>query len=285
MKVKGTWLVDDFNRHRPRRRRHRSPTTVTGTGPHPPTQEATRDPLLVRPARRRPLRLGRRDPHAWKAAIADLDPTDRRFRTLNQAAEGSWTPPDGPSTTPSAGAGAEPSDAGHRTPAGSAAAELDAPRPQSRSEPGLASHVATARSPAWLLGGPRRPDGQRPCAAAGYLYTQPSDDADRRRHDARPRAPPSARRRTILAYDYRHLDEDQKAAGELMTLVVPEEVRRAVRPDRRQRPGRSRPWSPSRWSPPASSGPGEDRVQVLVFVNRPTTRARRPSPASTATRS
>ena len=37
---------------------------------------------------------------AWKAAIADLDPSDRRFRTLNQAAEMLLDPRrSGPSTT------------------------------------------------------------------------------------------------------------------------------------------------------------------------------------------
>ncbi len=37
---------------------------------------------------------------AWKAAIADLDPTDRRFKTLNEAAEVLLDPQRRPSTTP-----------------------------------------------------------------------------------------------------------------------------------------------------------------------------------------
>ena len=53
-------------------------------------------------------------------------------------------------------------------------------------------------------------------AAAGYLVTQPSDDTIA---DATSEAQGAAERAatTILAYDYRHLDEDQKAAGALMT--------------------------------------------------------------------
>ena len=54
--------------------------------------------------------------------------------------------------------------------------------------------------------------------AAAYLASQPSDDAIA---DATSDAEGAAERGmvTILAYDYRTLDEDQEAAGELMTQL------------------------------------------------------------------
>ena len=89
VKVKGTWLVDDF-----------TPLTGTDEGG---TDGSTESPAATR---RRPDRGGHAvtptwydllgvEPDAsedeiraaWKAAIADLEPTDRRFKTLNEAAE------------------------------------------------------------------------------------------------------------------------------------------------------------------------------------------------------
>ena len=90
VKVDGEWLVDNFT---PVTGEAQAPAeTPSGSRrspsqPRPRRRRRERHPQLVRPARRRARRLGRRDPRRWKAAIADLDPTDRRFRTLNQAAE------------------------------------------------------------------------------------------------------------------------------------------------------------------------------------------------------
>ena len=57
---------------------------------------------------------------AWKAAIADLDPTDRRFRAYNQAAEVLLDPSSGRRTTPSSAGGdaAGGADAARPTTAG-----------------------------------------------------------------------------------------------------------------------------------------------------------------------
>ena len=113
-------------------------------------------------------------------------------------------------------------------------------------------------------------------AFAGYLVTQPSDDSiATATSDAQGAAERAAT--TILAYDYRHLDEDQKAAGALMTPAYQKkydalfaqiaanapEVKAIVTAD------------------VVASGivrSGSDRVQVLVFVNRPTLRADKTEP-------
>ena len=51
---------------------------------------------------------------AWKTAIADLDPGDRRFRALNEAAEVLLDPDRRATTTPTL-AHRSPSPLGHRT--------------------------------------------------------------------------------------------------------------------------------------------------------------------------
>jgi Mce-associated membrane protein len=129
--------------------------------------------------------------------------------------------------------------------------------------------------PAWLLAGLALLVAAM-FAFAGYLVSQPSDDSiATATSDAQAAAEQSAA--TILAYDYRHLDEDQKAAGALMTPAYQKkydalfaqiaanapEVKAIVTAD------------------VVASGivrSGSDRVQVLVFVNRPTLRADKTEP-------
>jgi Mce-associated membrane protein len=113
-------------------------------------------------------------------------------------------------------------------------------------------------------------------ACAGYLVTQPSDETIARSTGEAQGAAEKAVT-TILAYDYRHLDDDQKAAGELMTPSYQKkydalfsqiaanapEVKAIVTVD------------------VVASGivrTGANRVQVLVFVNRPTLRADKTDP-------
>ena len=121
---------------------------------------------------------------AWKAAIADLDPGDRRFRALNEAAEVLL-------------------DADRRA---AYDASAGPPSPQTRSRRGRGGdrrrdwRRLTRRSreqdPRTAAATYRpRLAARRPCrslvaallACAGYLVTQPSDDADRRPRPATPR--------------------------------------------------------------------------------------------------
>jgi Mce-associated membrane protein len=214
---------------------------------------------------------------AWKSGIADLDPGDRRFRALNEAAEvlldpdkratydlevapdETQPPPVEPVETPAAKA---PDD----TPADatSEGEPDDEPPPKTR-----------GTIPAWLLAAMAILVAVL-LAAAGYLVTQPSDDTiASSTSEAQGAAERAAT--TILAYDYRHLDDDQKAADALMTPAYQKkydalfsqiaanapEVKAIVTVD------------------VVASGivrSGADRVQVLVFVNRPTLRADKTDP-------
>ena len=82
---------------------------------------------------------------------------------------------------------------------------------------------------------------------------------------------------TILAYDYRHLDEDQQAAGALMTSGYKKKYDALFAQIAANAPDLKAVVTVE----VVASGvvrSGDDRVQVLVFVNRPTIARTRPRP-------
>jgi len=197
---------------------------------------------------------------AWKAAIADLDPTDRRFRVLNEAAEVLLDP----ERRAAYDRELAPEPAGE--PAASAA-ESEAPeRAQDRRE----SRTPTGRGvPGWVLVAVGILTAAMVVAAA-WLYNQPSDAAVR---EGTAEAQAAAERAvvTILAYDYRTMEEDQAAAGALMTADYRKKYDQLFAVLKENAP-EIKPVVTV--EPVVASGivrSGEDRVQVLVFVNRPTT--------------
>jgi Mce-associated membrane protein len=219
---------------------------------------------------------------AWKAAIADLDPTDRRFRTLNEAAEVLLDPdrradydrelaPE-PLTPQKLTGGAERGRSGSD---GSAETEAQ-PEAPSATQPEQEPRTTTGPNiPAWLLAALAVLVALL-LAAAGYLYTQPSDAAIA---DATSDAQGAAERAvtTILAYDYRHLDADQKAADELMTPAYQKKYDQLFAQIAANAPDLKVVVT----TDVVASGivrSGDDRVQVLVFVNRPTLRADKTEP-------
>lgn len=205
---------------------------------------------------------------AWRAAIADLEPGDRRFRSLNEAAEVLLDD----ERRATYDAGLEPVEEPVVEP-------VDQPAEQPAEEPtdqpgdrttGPEPAPAGRGVPAWLLGALAVLTAAM-VVAAGYLATQPSDEAIA---EATSDAQSTAERSvvTILSYDYRELDADQRAAGELMTASYRAEYDKLFAqlapnaPDLKVVVG----------CEVVASGivrSGEDRVQVLVFVNRPTERA------------
>jgi Mce-associated membrane protein len=226
---------------------------------------------------------------AWKSGIADLDPGDRRFRTLNEAAEllldpatraaydaglepeaDDKTQPSSPLTRQKLTGGAK---WGRAVSDGSAETESKAPLPTHEEQ---GSRTTASRSvPAWLLAGLAMLTAAM-VVAAGYLFSQPSDDAIA---DATSDAQDAAERAvvTILAYDYRTLDADQKAAGALMTPDYEEKYDELFEVIKQN----AEAVKPVVTVEVVASGivrSGENRVDVLVFVNRPTTNAQRTEP-------
>jgi len=202
---------------------------------------------------------------AWKAGIADLDPGDRRFRSLNQAAEVLLDPDR--RAAYDATLEPEPDDEAPEDDA-SLVEPVEPAQPHAADKPAA---TATERGvvPAWLLAALAVVVALL-LACAGYLVTQPSDDAIA---TATSEAQGAAERAvtTILAYDYRHLDEDQQASGELMTSDYQKKYDALFSQIAANAPDLKVVVTVEL----VASGvvrSGDDRVQVLVFVNRPTLR-------------
>jgi Mce-associated membrane protein len=202
---------------------------------------------------------------AWKQAIADLEPSDRRFRLLNQAAEVLLDPElraayDIELSPP--GEGAPPVEDGAVAP--------DSRPAESTGESG----ATTARRagwvvPGWLLVSVATITALVVGACTVVAATAPSDatiaDATRDAQSAAERAIVP-----ILSYDVSHLDADQRAAEGFMTTDYREQYARLFEVVKANAPATGTVVT----AEVVASGvvrSGDDRVSVLVFVNRPTT--------------
>ena len=209
---------------------------------------------------------------AWKAEIADLDPTDRRFRMFNQAAEVLLDPE---------------KRAAYDAELAAAQPETET-EPETEPEPGVAGEplsdpepVATTTGggrwvvPTWLLIGV----GVLTVlviAAAAYFWTQPSDSSI----EESTREAQSAAERAIvpvLSYDYKTLDDDQAAAQAAMTSDYRKEYDPLFEVVKENAPETGTAIT----TEVIASGivrSGEDRVEVLLFVNQPTTNKQQKDP-------
>lgn len=201
---------------------------------------------------------------AWRSAIADLEPGSRRFATLNQAAEVLLD---------------EQRRAAYD--AERATLELEAPVVELTKDvsPAAPTHSETAGSgvPTWLL------------AALGVLAAatlsaaiwvwQAGDDATE--EDATSAAQTAAEQAIVpvLSYDYENLEADRKRASAYLTT--------SYREDYDDLFGVIADNAPSTQTKVAASvvasgivRSGKDRVDVLVFVDRPTTNKLTPEPVT-----
>jgi Mce-associated membrane protein len=204
---------------------------------------------------------------AWKSQVADLDPGDRRFDALNRAAK-VLLDPDARAAY----------DAEH--PEGEAVPDLPAApsvltdledererEKEQREVVGAASGTRTV--PSWLLAG-------LAIVAAGlvavtsWMWVAGGDAGG---DDSAAREAQVAAERAVvpvLSYDYEHLDEDQKAAQALMTGKYREDYDKLFTVLEENAPQTQTKVTAS----VVASGivrAAADRVQVLVFVDRPTT--------------
>ena len=208
---------------------------------------------------------------AWRAAIADLTPADRRFRLYNEAAEvlldperraaydatlveAEVEPAPEPGTAPVAGP----------APRADRAEELpDEPAPEV---------VKEARSwpvvPTWLLVGVAVLAALA-VGVTGYLWTQPSEEAV---SDAAGAARNAAERAavTVLSYDYETLPEDKEAAHEVVTSDYREDYDELFSVIEENAPS-TRTVVEVDVLASSIVRAGEDRTEVLLFVDRPTT--------------
>ncbi len=204
---------------------------------------------------------------AWKDRIADLEPGDRRFDTLNRAAKVLLDRPAReaydetlPETTPPVEEGAP--------------APVTRPRSERR---GLVTRLrrssttgtgAAAGVPTWLLAGLGALAAGLVVATA-WTWTRGESAGD----DSAARAAQVAAERAVvpvLSYDYESLRADQREAQALMTGGYREEYDKLFTVLEDNAPQTQTKVSAS----VVASGvvrASDDRVQVLVFVDRPTT--------------
>jgi Mce-associated membrane protein len=206
---------------------------------------------------------------AWKSRVADLDPTDRTFRVYNQAAEVLLDP---------ARRAAYDAEQRAQQQAQQRAEQQAGERDEERTPgtPAPASVVAPgtpARQrwlvPAWLLAAVAVLTALAVAACVWVATTRPSDAAVREST----RAAQSAAERAIgpiLSYDYRRLDQDQKAAESYMTPGYRTKYGQLFEVIKENAP-RTQTRVTTEVADSGVIRSGEDRVDVLLFVDRPTT--------------
>lgn len=243
---------------------------------------------------------------AWRAGIAELDPTDRRFRALSQAAE-VLLDPDRRAAHDAALAAEAEAEAASDGPAPDSDEDADEavvvpapvapkaePAPSRRS---LKKQRASSAAPAVEALEPAEPAPARErrvvptwallvagalaialsvtAAIIGFSGSSSSvvDDADAEQAEqaaVRAVAP-------VLSYDYRNLDEDSAAARTYMTASYQKQYDQTFAVVKENAPGLKAVVS----AEVVDAGivrTGPDRVEVLVFVNRPTSNKRTTAP-------
>ena len=202
---------------------------------------------------------------AWRAAVAELDPTDRRFRLYNQAAEVLLDPRRRASYDEERERERERSDAAQ-------------PRRSDRSEPDAGSLVRRQRAfstgvPGWLLVALAAVTAML-LGYVGVALAQPSDASVASDTDA---ARAAAERAIIpvLSYDARDLAGSEARATAVMTSSEQEQYRRLFAVIRQNAP-RTGTVVRAQYVASGVVRTGTDQVDVLVFVNQRTTNHQHP---------
>lgn len=220
---------------------------------------------------------------AWKAAVADLDPTDRSFRAYNQAAEVLLDPERRAAydaTLAPVDAPAEADVLEHDEFAAAALADQpttdedvlsrDEPEAEPEAEPATqGASGARWTPPGWLLIGLALMTVAF-AAAATYLWVSDgSSDEDTEAADA---AQVAAERAVVpvLSYDYRKLDETHDAAVAHLTKDYREKYEQLFAVIEQNAPG-TQTVVTAKVVGSALARTGEDRAEILLFVDRPTT--------------
>jgi Mce-associated membrane protein len=210
---------------------------------------------------------------AWKSAIADLDPTDRRFRVYNQAAEVLLDPVQRRELDARLAAEAEARvDAGTgagAASAGSTSAEAGVVRARKPRTGGPGSTATPPRVPTWALAALAAATAVTVGVCAWLWFAVPSDASV----EESTRAAQSAAERAvvpILSYDAQHLDEDQRAAQAYMTSRYRKDYDKVFGVIKENAPD-TRTVVKTEVLGSGIVRSGTDRVQVLLFLDRPTT--------------
>ncbi len=214
---------------------------------------------------------------AWKAAIADLDPTDRRFRAFNQAAE-TLLDPERRRAYDAGLADTEPAEVEPEV----------TPEPEPEEEPGPEPEPEDEPEPAFTESEPRSVSG-RMLAAAGalalaavagtvWIWTQPGASGDTDQYQEREEAAQQAAAvaeeavDSVLSYDYRRLEDDVARATPYLTDDYAAEYRSLIEELGPQAESAKLVVEGSAIATGIIRS-GDDRAEILVFVNQESTRA------------
>jgi Mce-associated membrane protein len=218
---------------------------------------------------------------AWRSAVADLDPTDRRFRVYNQAAEVLLDPARRAAYDEELAAELERGRPDEAKPRGNDRSETEASllaRPHSRlsrladrAVPATATETDSPRSlplvPGWvlvvvaaLLAGA--------LTVAGVLVARPSDSSVQNDTEA---AQAAAERAIVplLSYDAHHLDQSAAAAQPYLTSDEKAQYDKLFAVIRQNAP-RTGTVVRAKYLASGVVRSGTDRVDVFVLVNQVT---------------
>jgi Mce-associated membrane protein len=222
---------------------------------------------------------------AWKSQIADLEPGDRRFDALTRAAKvlldpgtraayDESLPPDDEVDVPSAASQAAPAlthvEADRektRLLRQRSKEQARERREQEKEERAGRGPVATG-VPTWLLAGLGILAAALVVATVVMWTGSGSGGDDSAARDAQVAAERAVV--PVLSYDYEHLDADQKAATALMTGSYKSEYDKLFAVLQENAP-QTRTKVTAEVIASGIVRATDDRVQVLVFVDRPTT--------------
>ncbi len=192
---------------------------------------------------------------AWRLAIADLEPTDRRFQTLNRAAE-VLLDPSRRAAYDAELAAAEPAVAADEPDLG---LEAGAGAPSTASGPSVPGWLLAALAAAVLI-----------VAGAAGVVSVLTGGADTEESAAAARTAAEQAIVPILSYDYRHLDQDRAAAQSYLTSKYKSDYDKTFTLVEQN----AEAVQPVVVAKLVSSGlerSGADRVKVVLFVDQETT--------------
>lgn len=195
---------------------------------------------------------------AWKDRIADLEPGDRRFDTLNRAAKVLLDPPARAAYDETLGEEPPPVEEGVEASLVEEGAPAPVTRPDSR----------RGGVPSWLLAGLGVLAAGLVLATAWTWRSGAAAGDDTAVRDAQVAAERAVV--PVLSYDYESLEADQREAQALMTGGYREEYDKLFTVLEENAP-RTRTKVTASVVASGVVRASDDRVQVLVFVDRPTT--------------
>ena len=204
----------------------------------------------------------------WRALIADLDPSDPRFRAYNEAAETLLDPARRTAYDDTL----EPVESETvEEPEGVDEDSSEGPAPE-KMPPPVVTETGGRRLPlvpAWLLGVLGVVTALAVVAVV-LLWSQPSEGSvESAATDAKVAAQTAIE--PILSYDYRTLDQDQNDAHRYLTSGYQAEYDKAFNDLIRPNAARTKTVVTVKVVDAAVvRTQGDDMVQVLLFVNRPT---------------